>query len=140
MILISHRGNLNGKSNLENKPEYLKQAMLKGYGIETDVWLIGGKLYLGHDNPEYPVEHSFVEEENVLCHAKNKEALEYLIRNKLHVFWHDEDEYTITSKGNIICHPKSEPIEGSIFMLPEIRGVDVRGCIGICSDYIENYD
>ena len=26
MILISHRGNINGKTNQENKPEYIKKA------------------------------------------------------------------------------------------------------------------
>ena len=39
MILISHRGNINGKKpDLENKPEYIQNAIKLGYNVEIDVW------------------------------------------------------------------------------------------------------
>ena len=47
MILISHRGNINGKKpNYENKPEYIWEALRKGYHCEVDVWfgIMEGKV------------------------------------------------------------------------------------------------
>ena len=47
MILISHRGNINGKNpKYENKPEYIWESIRKGYHCEVDVWFIDGKFKL----------------------------------------------------------------------------------------------
>ena len=52
MILISHRGNIDGKKpHLENQPDYIDEAIALGYDVEIDVWLIDGVLFLGHDAP-----------------------------------------------------------------------------------------
>ena len=40
MILISHRGNLNGKTDDENKPKYIEEAFSQGFDVEVDVWYI----------------------------------------------------------------------------------------------------
>ena len=40
MILISHRGNLNGKSNMENRPGHINKALWQGFDVEIDVWYI----------------------------------------------------------------------------------------------------
>jgi len=62
MILISHRGNINGKKpNYENKPEYIWEALRKGYHCEIDVWFIDGKFKLGHDDPTYDFPHELIE-------------------------------------------------------------------------------
>ena len=61
MILISHRGNINGsKPEMENKPEYIQQALDLGYDVEIDVWLIDGNFFLGHDEPQYQVHGTFL--------------------------------------------------------------------------------
>ena len=40
MIYISHRGNIEGKSEKnENNPEYIMKAVDKGFDVEIDVWL-----------------------------------------------------------------------------------------------------
>ena len=36
-------------------------------------------------------------------------------------------------------HPKTKPIAGTISVLPEIHNQDITNCMGVCSDYIENY-
>ena len=47
LILISHRGNTNGPNpNMENKPEYVLDAKLKGYDVEIDVWWKEDGFYL----------------------------------------------------------------------------------------------
>ena len=40
MLLISHRGNINGINKMENNPNYLDKAMSLGYNVEIDVWKI----------------------------------------------------------------------------------------------------
>jgi hypothetical protein len=55
MILISHRGNINGRLvPFENQPNYIDTAIAAGYDVEIDVWyeVESGKLYLGHDKAE----------------------------------------------------------------------------------------
>ena len=45
MKLISHRGNLEGrKPELENNPEYIDEALSKGYDVEIDVWWSGNSF------------------------------------------------------------------------------------------------
>ena len=76
MILISHRGNINGKnSDRENSIEYIEEALDMGYNVEIDVWVIDNKFYLGHDNPLYEVDFLFLINNKLWCHAKNLEAL-----------------------------------------------------------------
>ncbi len=56
MILISHRGNIKGpRPELENKPEYVKATLKKGFNVEIDVWFKKGEWWLGHDKPQYKV-------------------------------------------------------------------------------------
>ena len=146
MLLIAHRGNTNGPNTArENSPEYLREAQGAGYEIEVDVWFTSG-WFLGHDAPEYPVDESIfkaLDPNRAWYHAKNAEAL-YRLRKRTHVhsFWHQEDDYALTSQGVIWVHPKSSLLpKGSICVLPEIRKTNegLSGCAGICSDFVEQY-
>jgi len=57
MILISHRGNINGKNpTRENSPDYIMETISMGYDVEIDIWLIDNDLFLGHDNPQYKID------------------------------------------------------------------------------------
>ena len=61
MILISHRGNTNGRfDSYENEPTYIDLAISRGYEVEIDVWFVDGMLYLGHDAPQYGINLSFL--------------------------------------------------------------------------------
>jgi len=141
MIFISHRGNINGKNeSLENSPEYITQALKKGYEVEIDVWYINEMFYLGHDEPTYEIEESFLENTNFWCHAKNLESLQKMLSNsKIHCFWHQDDDYTLTSRGIIWTYPGKTLTLNSICVLPEWVEQKEINCLGICSDYIENY-
>ena len=127
MIYISHRGNVDGKKpHLENKPEYIDEAISLGYDVEIDVWCINGVLMLGHDN--------------VWVHCKNIEALElFNALRSYHYFWHEEDTLTLTSRGVVWAYPGKQPIKGSIAVMPERGDDDLSKCIGICSDVIKKY-
>ena len=102
MIFISHRGNISGiSSNDENNPDYINVALKLGYEVEVDVRFENGKFFLGHDFSQYHIDNEFLLNSKIWCHAKTKEALEALEKIKAHYFWHQEDDYTITSKGYI---------------------------------------
>ena len=143
VILIAHRGNVNGRnSDEENSPQYVSHALELGYHVELDVWFFQDKLFLGHDQPEYEVDVSFLRDERLWCHCKNRETLGRLINDDVHCFFHDTDDVALTSRGYMWVYPKKELLEGSICVLPELHNCekdDIGRCIGICSDYIENY-
>ena len=146
MILISHRGNLTGKQpNKENHPDYIWEAIVKGYNVEVDVWFVDGKFKLGHDKPLYDFPFELFENHfnKLWIHCKNIEAMvalnEFPNENLLNYFWHQEDDITLTSKGYIWAYPGKQPIKNSIAVLPELNKDDVSQAIGICSDYIKDY-
>jgi hypothetical protein len=144
MILISHRGNLKGPSDIhENEPSYINNAISSGYDVEVDVWFINGNLFLGHDNPQYFVDFRWFRDRisNLWIHCKNIESLNFFreCRYEFNYFWHENDTVTLTSLKHIWAYPGKQPIEKSISVMPEINNDDITKCIGICSDYIENY-
>lgn len=144
MILISHRGNINGPiPEAENKPEYIEDTIRLGYDVEIDFWVIGDKLYLGHDEPQYLISDSWLTQflYRIWVHCKNPEALIYLQENypQINYFWHQEDTLTLTSKKYIWVYPGKQPIKDSIAVMPEIYNDDISQCLGVCSDYIQNY-
>lgn len=143
MIYISHRGNINGRvEEIENKPEYIDDAIKMGYNVEVDVWFVNGIWYLGHDKPQYEINYSWLKERKskIWVHCKNIEALEICDEKiELHYFWHQEDTVTLTSQGTIWAYPSKQPIKNSIAVMPEIYNDNVVGCLGICSDYIQKY-
>tara|TARA_Y100000034_G_scaffold133668_1_gene199805 strand:- start:2365 stop:2787 length:423 start_codon:yes stop_codon:yes gene_type:complete len=136
VILISHRGNINGSNpEMENKPEYIQEALDLGYDVESDVWFIDGNFFLGHDEPQYKVNEKFLQEVGVWCHAKNIDALNQMIENgKIHCFFHQEDDVTLTSRGYLWTYPGKELTSNSIAVLPD-KKPDVE-VAGICSDFI----
>lgn len=146
MILISHRGNINGIDvDNENNPLYIDRALGKGYDVEVDVWYVNGKWYLGHDEPTYEIELDYLKDNNLWCHAKNIEALNVMLNNDIHCFWHQEDDVTLTSKGYIWTYPGKKLKSNSIVVMPEKYlekwwRHNFNSCSGICSDYIINYE
>ena len=147
MILISHRGNINGKIiERENQPEYIDEAISLGYDVEIDIWGIDGELFLGHDNPQYPTDFDWLKERssNLWIHSKNIDALLYFTDidyslELFNYFWHETDTVTLTSENWIWAFPGKQPINGSIAVLPEIYNDDVSDAAGVCSDFIEKY-
>lgn len=141
MILISHRGNVYGpEPRLENNPVYINSALEENYHVEIDVWKIKDSWFLGHDHPDYRVDEDYLKHKRLLLHAKNLEALKSLLELDLHCFWHQEDHYTITSRGLIISYPGYASGENVICMKPELLSMDtIRESYAICSDYVSIY-
>ena len=142
MLLISHRGNLNGSSDFENHPTTINKAINLGLDVEVDVYLENSKIYLGHDNPEYEIDFSWINDrkESLWVHCKNLAAIEYFFnKTGINYFFHNSDKCTLTSKGYIWVYPGCQPIKNSIAVLPEIYNDSLINCLGICSDYILKY-
>ena len=134
MILIAHRGNTNGPSPHENRPDHIEQAMTAGFNVEIDVWYVKGGWFLGHDSAEYEIEESFLENPKLWCHAKNLSALERMLANgNIHCFWHQEDDVQLTSRGYIWTYPDRPYGSKSICVLPTDPS-SIEGVAGICLD------
>jgi len=144
MILISHRGNINGKfESYENEPNYIDKAILEGYDVEIDMWIIKSTLFLGHDEPQYNVTLDWLNKRKnkLWIHCKNVETIEFFnsLLETYNYFWHQEDAVTLTSKNFIWAYPGKQPIKNSVAVMPELYKDNIDTCIGICSDYIKNY-
>lgn len=158
MILISHRGNVSGPNpKNENYPTYIDEAINKGYCVEVDLWGASqdkGKisLSLGHDEPQYETELSWLVERRIklFIHAKNYEALSALIRHwpdrksgNLKFFFHESEKYSVIANTSLIwCHDLEAADNYSIIPLiskEDISTWQARPVFGICSDYIETF-
>ncbi len=142
MILISHRGNLDGPNQrLENNPEYIDTALKHNYDVEIDIWWINSNWYLGHDEPQYKIDEKWIYNryKNIWIHAKNIDAIVNLIDKPYNYFWHETDTITLTSKKHIWSYPGKQKIKNSIAVMPEIYNDDISECLGICTDYVIKY-
>ena len=150
MKLIAHRGNIDGPNpSQENKPEYIEEAILQGFDVEIDLRYdtLNKKLYLGHDEPQYPTTWFWIGKyiNNLWVHCKNIEALyEFSYATSgFNYFWHQEDDFTLTSKNYIWTYPGKNYTPKSIIVMPEwnvsaevFTDLKVFNCYGICSDYV----
>jgi len=144
MKYISHRGNINGPFNeLENNPDYIDEALKLGYDVELDIWYLGDKLYLGHDEPTYEITFHWLQERvtNLWVHCKNIESVEFLRQfDWVHYFWHQNDDITLTSFNFLWTYPGKQLMNSSICVMPENNNeIITQDIYGICSDYIKKY-
>jgi hypothetical protein len=161
MIFIAHRGNLDGPNkDSENHPDQIKFVLDKYFqiNVEIDLWVLDDKYYFGHDEPKYLVNEETMHDltqmrrYRVWFHAKNQDALYHLRYTEFeesvrcNYFWHQNDDYTITSPHSYIwTYPGKRLLYKSICVLPESNIYDTRkntvcfGASGICTDYIFRY-
>ena len=141
MKLISHRGNTDGPRSDENDPRRLAHVLSRTpYDVELDLRRVGDRLFLGHDTPDYAIDADFLSKhkERLWIHAKNLEALNWLLGSEFIYFWHQEDDYALTSNGKIWTYPGKRVCENSVIVTP--KGVMWPDVVhGICSDYVDHY-
>lgn len=143
--LISHRGNIESiNPYLENTQSYIQSAIDLGYDVEIDVRRIDCDLFLGHDTPDQraPLDWLLERKNNLWIHAKNFQALSYLINCDLRVFYHQKENHTIINNCNLIwSHELSEADKNSIIPLLSVNDLMNFNFIttdvyGICSDFV----
>ena len=142
MKIISHRGNLTGpeKTN-ENKPQQIDLAIENGFDVEIDLWLVNGNFQLGHDEPEYVINLSWVlsRSKYLWVHCKNIELIDYLTINciDLNFFFHQNDHLALTSKFFLWVYPEKTYTKNSILVLNNIDDLSLldNPPFGVCTDY-----
>lgn len=144
MLKIAHRGNVDGPNDRENEPDYLLDALARGYEIEVDVWVIAGTLWLGHDYAQYQVNYTFLSKivDRTWFHCKNLEALYYFssVLSSTKYFWHQEDDFTLTSNGYIWTYPGKEATTRSVIVDLDLANLGSYRdtAYAVCTDYPAN--
>jgi hypothetical protein len=150
MKLIAHRGNITGvDESKENIPEYIEQAIAQGFDVEIDLRYnsFDKKLYLGHNEAQDDVSWVWLGKyiHNLWIHCKNIEALYEFAHGTsgFNYFWHQEDDYTLTSRNYIWTYPGKPYSPKSVIVMPEwnmnldeFQMLRAYNCFGICSDYV----
>ena len=147
MKIIAHRANIGGPNlNKENSINNILKCIDSNFDVEIDIRVIKKKIYLGHDKPEKCISINQLLEikKRTWIHCKNLEALSFFSKSykDFNFFWHENDAYTLTSKGYIWAYPGSELSPSSICVMPEIE-IPINNLIklkelqisGICTDY-----
>ena len=143
MKIISHRGNINGSDlSIENSPDQIDNCIGLGYDVEIDLRIIDNIFYLGHDTPDHVIEFEWLlkNKNNLWIHCKNLESLKHLSDSDLNFFWHQSDDYTLTSKGYVWTYPGKDVISKSVIVMPEKISFDFSqlkeyDVYGVCTDY-----
>ena len=145
MKLIAHKGNVNGPDpSTENTPEQIDWCIEKGYDVEVDIRYNPetDKFYLGHDGPDSVVNWWWLagRQENLWIHCKDLTTLHEFVTNTggYNYFWHQGDDYTLTSKGQIWASPGKPYKEDTVMVIENPEDVKEYDCYAICSDYVGN--
>ncbi|NJO64536.1 MAG: hypothetical protein HC836_42255 [Richelia sp. RM2_1_2] len=100
MIIISHRGNINGVDIYENNPYKIleKAALLPDFHFEVDIWNHNGKYFLGHNGPLFDFDEKLLSiAPRLWFHCKNLDALRSIAKEKskkwrwCKFFFHNQD-------------------------------------------------
>lgn len=137
--LIAHRGNMWGPiPKKENSPAYIKEAIQQGFDVEVDLWKIDRAFFLGHDKGKYKITEKWLYTYPSMTwfHCKNSAALEYCISYGLHCFWHQNDDYTLTSNGYIWTYPGKVVPECGVLVDKNLKMAPKSEIEFICSDYV----
>ena len=145
-MFIAHRCNLNGETVEENTLVKMLECINLGFSVEIDVRYIDGKYYLGHDLPQEEISLDLMLSLSsyLFIHCKNIEALYMLnAHSQLNVFGHSQDEFVITSGGNVFCSVGVVQ-EGAMCVMPElslnpIAIEDMKNCSHILTDQVYRY-
>ncbi len=150
MRIIAHRGNLYGPDEAnENSPAQILRALDKGFDAEIDVRVVSNQIFFGHDYPQYECPERFLLSiiEKSWFHCKNLEAITYLSTKfpGIKYFWHQEDDFSLTSNGYIWTYPGKDINKRSIIVLPEkidrniLKEQMLNDPYAVCTDWPENY-
>ena len=147
MKIIAHRANVGGANpNLENRISSIDNCLKLGFDVEIDIRRINNKFYLGHDQAEEIItKDKLIKIKNkAWIHCKNLEAISYFYQSveEFNFFWHQNDFYTLTSKGYLWTYPGQELSVGCISVLPVLHSSKISlkflknlKIAGICTDY-----
>lgn len=147
MITISHRGNLNGPiPDKENRPSYIDCAIQLGYDIEVDIRYINDEFWLGHDEPQYKIELTWMKlrKEKIWYHCKDLNSTIKLLEldEGFKFFCHSYDDFVLTSTGHVWVHDLSKKINNKcvipLLSIGEIDAYILADEFAVCTDYVNH--
>ena len=66
------------------------------------------------------IDFDYLRDKRLWCHAKNIDALDIMTSySDIHSFWHQNDDFTLTSRNFIWTYPGKQLTQNSICVLPE---------------------
>ena len=143
MKLIAHKGNIDGPNPVtENHPEQIDKCINAGYDVEVDLWWDNEerKLWLGHCEPQYEITWWWLagRSSHLWIHCKDFGTLNEFTTNTsgYNYFWHQGDDYTLTSKNHIWSSPGKPYTNNTVMVIENPEDVKEYDCYGICSDYV----
>ena len=143
MIIISHRGNLDGPiPEKENTIQYIDDAIHEGYDVEIDIRVKDKLLYLGHDFAQYKITYKQVllRSDKLWIHCKDIESFSYCKNFKS--FCHTGDPFVLVSNVCVWVHDLNLKLT-DISIIPLLSKKDIdnfdlsraKNIYGICTDY-----
>lgn len=148
MIIISHRGNIDGREpEFENSPDFIDEAIKKGYDVEIDLRILDDELYLGHDFPQYKIDIFWLYERrnSLWIHTKDYESIIKIIDTNLRFFFHEKESHTLISNTNLIWSHNLEEA-GTKSVIPLLSKNDIKNyfsepfdVFGVCTDYVLDF-
>lgn len=151
MKLIAHRANIYGPNSFnENKPKEIDKCIELGYDVEIDLRKRSNSkdcdFFLGHDDYTYKISLEWLSErkDHLWIHCKDLETLYKFssIDSGYNYFFHESDDYVLTSKGYIWSYPLKPFTDISVVVLPEwnyyvdFESLKKINCYAICTDYV----
>ena len=153
--LIAHRGNTKGSlPKRENTVAYIEEAIESGFDVEIDIRanelkgiekqmsISPYKYILGHDEGETEVSYEWLlsHYDKLWIHCKDLLSLRALYGSPLNYFWHQEDDFTLTSKNIIWTYPLKNVTDKSVIVCftPEEASFwkGEKAILGICCDWV----
>jgi len=146
-LIISHRGNIHGPDLInENRPAQIDLVISLGFECEIDLRYDNKELFLGHDKSDYQIDYKWLLDRSdyLWVHCKSFQTLNKLIaiNSILQFFWHQSDDYALTSRGYLWTFPGCNLGEKSIAVLPEKdeskknwNDESLKKSYGVCTDY-----
>jgi hypothetical protein len=145
MKLISHRGNIKEPNlKLENSPSYIDIALSSGYDVEVDIRFVDKKFYLGHDNPDYEINYTWLEKRKnkLWIHCKDIDSALQLNKSgdNFMFFCHSLDPYVLTSNGYLWVHDLNLTMTDKtiipLLSLKDIIDFNKKVPYAVCTDYV----
>ena len=143
MRIISHRGNIRGSvPGKENRPSYIDCSIGSGYDVEIDVHYSEGSLWTGHDQPQYRIDHTWLEKRKAYLwiHCKNLRAA--MECQKYQAFCHTQDDFIYTTTGKLWLHDLHQTIDRNVIIplmdrqaIESFKSQTNQIPYGICTDY-----
>lgn len=142
LILIAHRGNIDGRvEDKENTPAYLTAALKAGYNVSCDVGMLHGAFVLPALGGYHRLPYAFLSNPRMWFRTADPITLDALCAANAHAVPASAD-VTLTSVHYLWCMPDTVLTPRSIAVFPEAASANwlvSAEPAGLCSNEISRY-